>query len=262
MKTESDIDSPTVVARHVDAVSYIRLNRPEKRNALNRETVDLFRSEVERAGSDESTRMIVIEGEGSVFCAGADLAYLRKLGEFSFEENLDDSSALADAFSAIIEAPVPVVARVHGHAIAGGCGLATVCDISVAVAEAKFGYTEVGLGFIPAIVTAFLLKRAPQAAVRELLLTGRIVDGREAFRRGLVTTVVGTVEELDAEIAGIAERLRRSDRGAVAMTKQMIAEMESLSTREAIELGARLNAEARMRQECKAGIARFLDRAS
>lgn len=240
-------------------IATITLNRPEKRNALNRQTVDLITSSVARAESDDACA-IVLQGAGSVFCAGADLAYLQQLQDFSLEENLDDSQALAGALLAIYSTSIPVIARVHGHAIAGGCGLATVCDVTVAVESAKFGYTEVGIGFIPAIVTAFLLEKSPHSLVRELLLTGRIIDATEAVRRTLVTEVVQDVEALDRSIAEICDRLRMADRGAVMMTKEMIAAMQGMSLSSALEYGIRMNAIARARPECRAGIAAFLDK--
>ena len=253
-----DIAAPLVIVRRTGSAVRIRLNRPEKRNALNHAVVDLLRKEIDSAGTDETVRVIVLEGEGSAFCAGADLAYLRELAANSSAENLEDSQALAAMFLAIAKAPVPVIARVHGHAIAGGCGLASVCDVSIAVSGAKLGYSEVGIGFIPAIVTAFLLQRASQTGTRELLLTGRIVDAAEACRRGIVTTVVADEKELDIEIDAIVRRLDRTDRGAVAMTKRMIEQMDNLGLPEAVALGSELNAEARMRPECRAGIERFL----
>ncbi len=240
-------------------VATITLNRPEKRNALNRESVDLLTKLVARA-EDERARAIVIAGEGPVFCAGADLAYLRELQEFSLEENIEDSRALAQALQAIYSVPIPVIARIHGHAIAGGCGLATVCDVVIAVERAKFGYTEVGIGFIPAIVTAFLIEKAPHALIRELLLTGRIIDANEAARRAIVTEVVPDIGMLDESVEAICDRLRDADRGAVSLTKEMIRTMQGMTLDSAIEYGVHMNAVARSRPECKAGISAFLDR--
>lgn len=251
---------PTPLAESLEqGILHLRLARPEKRNALNRETVDLLRQRVVSA-SAEQIDAIVIEGEGPVFCAGADLAYLEELASFSIEENVEDSRALADALLALYETPIPVIARVHGHAIAGGCGLANVCDIVVAVEGAKFGYTEVGIGFIPAIVTAILLQKSPQMFTRELLLTGRLVSAEEAHRRGLVTTVVADEEALDEEIGAICRRLSTVDRGAVRLTKEMMNRMGGMTFEAAVDYGVRMNAAARMRQECRDGIARFLAR--
>ncbi len=249
-------DRPLVTTTD-NGVLRLRLNRPDRRNALNREVVDAIRMEVEGA-VEADVDAIVIEGEGSVFCAGADLAYLEALSNFSVEENVEDSRALADALLALYRSPVPVIARVHGHAIAGGSGLATACDVVVAVASAKFGYTEVGIGFIPAIVTALLLRKGTGIQTRELLLTGKIIEAAEARERGLVTTVVQDEAELDAEIERICERLRTVDRGAVRMTKQMLLQMEEMPLDGGVEYGVRMNAIARTRQECRDGIDRFL----
>jgi methylglutaconyl-CoA hydratase len=250
----------TLLTTLENGVLRIRLNRPEKRNALNRQLVDELRGAVVDAASGD-VDAIVIEGEGSVFCAGADLAYLEALAAFSVEENVDDSRALADALLAVYRSPVPVIARVHGHAIAGGCGLATACDIVVAVESAKFGYSEVGIGFIPAIVTALLLRKGPQIQTRELLLTGKLVTAAEARDRGIVTTIVPDIAELDAEIDRICGRLREADRGAVRMTKEMLLQMEEMTLEGGAEYGVRMNAIARTRAECREGIAQFLRKA-
>ena len=242
-----------------NGVATITLNRPDKRNALNRATVDALTDAVARAERDEVVA-IIVAGAGPVFCAGADLAYLQQLQEFSIEENVDDSRALATALMALRSTPIPVIARVHGHAIAGGCGLATVCDIVYAVDGIKFGYTEVGIGFIPAIVTAFLLQRAPQSGTRELLLSGRIIESGEAARRGIVTEVFGDEKGLDEAIDSLCKRMRGADRGAILMTKEMIGTMEGMTLESALEYGVRMNAFARTRPECQAGIAAFLEK--
>ena len=256
---EATMEESRVIYSVVGGRATITLNRPEKRNALDRETVDLLRKGVIRAREEEA-HSIVLQGNGPVFCAGADLAYLKKMQGFSVEENLDDSRALANTLLEIYRSPVPVIARVHGHAIAGGCGLATVCDVVVAVADAKFGYTEVGIGFVPAIVAGFLMNKAQQIGTRELLLTGKIVNAVEAERRGLVTTVVSDVDALDKEIDDIVDRLSRVDSGAVGITKELLNSIEGATLDNAIDYGVRVNALARSRDACKEGIAAFLSK--
>jgi len=142
-----------------DRVGYISLNRPEKRNALSYEMVTELKQAFNNAEEDESCKVIILQAEGKVFCAGADLAYLQQLQNNTYEENLEDSTHLMELFKQIYTSSKIVIAKVHGHAIAGGCGLATVCDFSFTVPEAKFGYTEVKIGFIPAIVKVFLLRK-------------------------------------------------------------------------------------------------------
>ena len=253
------MEEARVLYEVVDGRATVTLNRPEKRNALDRATVEELRTSIARASAD-GARSIVLEGNGPVFCAGADLAYLRELQSFSVEENLDDSNALAITLMEIYRSPIPVVARVHGHAIAGGCGLATVCDVVVSVPEAKFGYTEVGIGFVPAIVAGFLLKKATQMGTRELLLTGKIVDAQEAQRRGLVTTVVNDLDALDAEVDAICSRLNGVDPGAVRLTKDLLNSVEDASLDTAVDYGVRVNALARGRDACKEGIEAFLSK--
>ncbi|HVZ40837.1 MAG TPA: enoyl-CoA hydratase-related protein [Candidatus Kapabacteria bacterium] len=245
-----------------DGIGRIWLNRPEKRNALDRTLVEELRDAMAGMIADDAVRVVVLGGRGSAFCAGADLAYLRSMAEFTVVDNMEDSAALAATLKAIYESPKPVIARVHGPAIAGGCGLATVCDVVVASKEASFGYTEVRIGFIPAIVMAFLLRKATQVRMRELLLSGRIVDAEEAYERGLATTLVdGDAEALDAAVDAIASAICKASPTAVAMTKQMLAALDGMPLDSALDYASRTNALARMTPDCRAGIARFLEKA-
>lgn len=241
-------------------IGFIQLNRPDKRNALDRLMVGELYTAVTEMGEDDTVRAIVLGGNGSAFCAGADLAYLRALTEYSIVDNMEDSAALAKALAAIWESSKPVIARVHGPAIAGGCGLATVCDVVVAVGSAKFGYTEVGIGFIPAIVMAFLIRKAPQMRTRELLLTGRIVQAAEAQERGLITTVVANEAELDTHIEELCNAFRKTDPTAVALTKQMLTALDGMSLDASLDYASRMNAAARMTPGCQDGIRRFLEK--
>ncbi len=243
-----------------DTVGTIWLNRPDKRNALDRTMVDELYQAVGMLGENDEVRSIVLGGRGAAFCAGADLAYLREMAEFTVLDNMDDSAALARTLKAIYDVPKPVIARVHGPAIAGGCGLATVCDIIVAGSAASFGYTEVKIGFIPAIVLAFLIRKVPAVQARELVLTGRIIDVHEAQSRGLVTTVVGDDEALDTHIASITRDIARASSSAVALTKQMLTALDEMPLPSALDYAARMNALTRMTPDCREGIARFLDR--
>ena len=243
-----------------NGVGRITLNRPEKRNALDRLMVDELGSALQRLAIREEVRSVVIAGAGSVFCAGADLAYLQKLAAFTITENMEDSAALAETLRAIWEMPKPVIARVHGHAIAGGCGLATVCDVVVAVEGAKLGYTEVGIGFVPAIVMAFLLRKSPQMATRELLLSGRVIPASEAFKRGLVTTLVADENELDQEIERLTTAFNKADATAVGLTKEMLTALDGMSLDASLDYASRMNAAARMTPGCQEGIRKFLEK--
>lgn len=249
----------------VQSAGFIYLNRPEKRNALDSLMVTELYDAVQELGGDESVRSIVIAGRGKAFCAGADLAYLQQMAQFTAIDNMNDSASLAKTLRAIYEVPKPVIARVHGPAIAGGCGLATVCDIVVAVESASFGYTEVKIGFIPAIVMAFLIRKSQQIQTRELLLSGRSITAIEAERRGLVTTVIsGSGEEavaaLDAHIANLTAEFAAASGSAIALTKQMLTALDEMPLASALDYASRMNALARMTPDCQAGIAQFLNR--
>ncbi|MDB5035763.1 MAG: Enoyl-CoA hydratase [Chlorobi bacterium] len=242
-----------------EGIGTIWLNRPEKRNALDRTMVEELRAAVETLGADETVRAIVLGGRGTAFCAGADLDYIRRMAEFTVLDNMDDSAALAATLRAIHEVPKPTIARVHGPALAGGCGLATVCDIVVASEEASFGYTEVRIGFIPAIVMAFLIRKVPQIQARELVLSGRVIDAREARERGLVTTVTeGGIEGLDAHIRSVTDPIVAASASAVALTKQMLTALDGMPLDSALDYAARMNALTRMTPDCQQGIAKFL----
>jgi methylglutaconyl-CoA hydratase len=155
-----------------DRIATISLNRPEKKNAFNPELVTALTAALLQASDDEEVKLIVLKAVGDVFSAGADLAYLQQLQENSHEENVADSENLKTLFTTIYYLPKVVIAQVEGHAIAGGCGLATVCDITFAVPEAKFGYTEVKLGFVPAIVSCFLIRKTSETIAKKILLSG------------------------------------------------------------------------------------------
>ena len=242
-----------------EGIGRIWLNRPEKRNALDRTLVEELRSAVEEMIAEDEVRVIVLGGHGPAFCAGADLEYLKRMAEFTVTDNMEDSAALALTLKTIHESPKPTIARVHGPAIAGGCGLATVCDIVIAAEEASFGYTEVRIGFIPAIVMAFLIRKVPQMRSRELLLSGRIIGAREAYDRGLVTTVTGA-GELDATVNETAATIARASSSAVRMTKEMLNALDGMPLPSALDYASRMNALARLTPDCQRGIAKFLDK--
>lgn len=172
-----------------DRIGFITLNRPEKRNALNEELVTKLGETFDKASADNDVKVIVLKANGDAFCSGADLGYLQNLQNFSFEENLVDSTRLKDLFLKIYRLNKIVIAQVEGHAIAGGCGLATVCDFIYSVPEAKFGYTEVKIGFIPAIVMVFLVRKIGDQRARQLLLSGGLITAGEALQLGLITSV-------------------------------------------------------------------------
>ncbi len=243
-----------------ERVCYLTLNRPEKRNALNQELVAELTAAFDKAESDTDVKVVVLKAQGESFCAGADLAYLQQLQNFSFEQNLDDSKLLKNLFLKIYQLKKVVIAQVQGHALAGGCGLATVCDFTFAVPEAKFGYTEVKIGFIPALVSVFLIRKIGEHKAKQLLLTGEIIKSPEALARGLINQVV-KAEELEQTVFEFAINLiRYNSAQSMQMTKQLIAHVQSLSPEDGLEQAAVMNAHARATEDCKAGIAAFLNK--
>jgi methylglutaconyl-CoA hydratase len=241
-----------------DRVAYITLNRPEKRNALSHELVADLLVAFDQAEQDASVKVVVLKANGEAFCAGADLAYLQQLQHFSFEQNLADSSQLKNLFLKIYQLKKVVIAQVQGHALAGGCGLATVCDFTFAVPEAKFGYTEVKIGFIPALVSVFLIRKVGEHKAKQLLLTGDVFKAHEALAHGLIHAVINA-NDLERTVFEFASGLIHNNSGqSMQLTKQLIAQAQSLPLEEALELAATMNAHARATEDCKTGIAAFL----
>jgi methylglutaconyl-CoA hydratase len=243
-----------------ERVGYITLNRPDKRNALSHELIEELKSTFIKAEQDVDVKIVVLNANGESFCAGADLAYLQQLQNFSYDENLADSNHLKELFQKIYSLKKVVIAQVQGHALAGGCGLANVCDFTFAVPEAKFGYTEVKIGFIPALVAVFLVRKIGEQKARQLLLTGEIIKAEEALARGIVTKVVSK-EELNATVFDFAQNLIKSNSSqSMELTKQLILEAQGLRLEDALNLAATMNAKARATDDCKKGIAAFLNK--
>jgi len=243
-----------------DRIGIITLNRPEKRNALSHQLVTDLMEAFANAEKAEQVKVIILKANGEAFCAGADLTYLQQLQKFSYEENLQDSTHLKELFLKIYTHPKVVIAQVQGHALAGGCGLATVCDFTYAVPQAKFGYTEVKIGFIPAIVTVFLLRKIGEAKSKELLLGGELISAEQAAQMGLINKVV-SVEKLEQEVLEAARKLVEGNSAqSMKLTKQMIAHVQSEPLEEALNYAAEMNARARATGDCKRGIAAFLNK--
>ena len=239
----------------------LTLNRPEKRNALNQHLVGELERVIQTLGNDAFLRVIVLTGAGSVFSAGADLEALSSMQKASESENLADSRALASLFQCMRSSSKVIVARVNGHAIAGGSGLVAACDMAVAVKGAKFGFTEVRIGFIPALVSVLLQLRLKEADLRDLLLTGRLISASDAADMGLINKVVEE-EQLDAAVWDMAESVSRNTSSeAVARTKQLLSGLSTGLRDRDMELAARANASARQSDDCQAGIEAFLSKA-
>ncbi len=243
-----------------DRVCYITLNRPEKRNALSPDLVTELKAGIKMAVEHLEVRCVVLNANGPAFCAGADLAYLQQLQNNSFEENLVDSTHLLELFQMIYESPLPFIAEVQGDAIAGGCGLATICDFVFAAETAKFGYTEVKIGFIPAIVSVFLIRKIGEAKSRYLLLSGELLSAQEAFQYNLVNRVM-PAEELKDFTMNFAKNLsEKTSKEAIKATRRLIANLQDLPYGEALKFAANENAIARATSDCKKGISGFLNK--
>ncbi len=243
-----------------ERVGYIILNRPDKRNALNAEFVEELKLAFSEAEKNDAIKVIVLKANGSAFCAGADLSYLKTLQANTYEENLADSRNLMELFKLIYRLKKVVIAQVEGHAIAGGCGLATVCDFVYAVPDVKFGYTEVKIGFIPAIVSLFLLRKIGETRGKEMLLSGNLIDTLQAEKYGLVNKVYPQLE-IDEKVFIFAQRLcEQNSEQSMSLTKQLIADVQHISIENGLELAAAENAKARETADCKNGIAAFLNK--
>jgi methylglutaconyl-CoA hydratase len=243
-----------------ERTGFITLNRPEKRNALSFELIDELKNAFRSAESDPLVKVVVLKAKGEVFCAGADLAYLKQLQGFSFEENLADSNHLRELLYTIYTLKKVVIAQVHGHAIAGGCGLASVCDFVYAVPESKFGYTEVKLGFIPALVMVFLVRRIGEGRTKELLLTGDLITAQEAKEMALVNKIVPG-NELEAAVKRLADTLiNTNSEQSLMRTKRMIGEVQTMPLQQALDYAAKMNAEMRSTSDFRKGITSFLDK--
>src|SRR6202047_5289213 len=192
----------TLILEFSGEIAKITLNRPDKRNAINTQMIAELQSALDAIEKSHS-RVVIVTGAGKAFCAGMDLEMLAAIAKQSPSENQEDSRRMAKMFRRIWSFSKPLIAAVNGHALAGGCGIATLCDFTIAVPEAKFGYTEVKIGFLPAIVSVFLTRQIGEKRARDLLLTGRQVNGPEAKELGLINEIVpadklmARVNELD-----------------------------------------------------------------
>ena len=247
-----------VLQEKKDRIGIIILNRPDKRNALNSIVIDELKAAFHDFASDSDVKVIILRASGTVFSAGADLQYLQQLQKNSYQENVEDSKRLKELFLLIYNLKKVVIAQVQGHAIAGGCGLMTVCDYAFAVPEAKFGYTEVKIGFIPAIVLVFLLRKISEARAKELLLSGQLIAADRAYEIGLLSKVV-PADNLSAFAEDFATDLANSNSASsMGQTKQLISDVQGMDLESALNMACETNAWVRDSEDCQRGIAAFL----
>ncbi|MGY0037284.1 enoyl-CoA hydratase/isomerase family protein [Pedobacter sp. NJ-S-72] len=238
------------------------MNRPDKRNAFNPELVSSLTGALLKASDDEEVKVIILKAIGDVFSAGADLAYLQQLQNNTHEENVQDSNNLKTLFTTIYYLPKVVIAQVEGHAIAGGCGLATVCDVTFAIPEANFGYTEVKLGFVPAIVSCFLMRKTSETIAKKILLTGDLFFQRskQALAYNLITYVTNK-EEISQKVQDFAQKLCEEASGnSLMVTKQLIGQTTNPELEKSLNLAVQINARVRESEDFKKGIASFINK--
>lgn len=240
-------------------VATLTLNRPEKRNAISTPMIDDLFAALGAAEADKSVRVVILTGAGKAFCSGMDLETLQALAKQTPEQNLADSRRMAKMFHLVYSFPKPLITAVNGAAIAGGCGIATLADFTIAVPEAKFGYSEVKLGFIPALVSVFLRRRMGDRQVRDLLLTGRVIDAAEAFRMGLITEVV-PAEKLMDRAREIAALLLAASPSAIALTKKLLLSFDRTAIRAELEMAIDANVESRATPDFREGVTAFLEK--
>ena len=243
-----------------DRIGFITLNRAEKRNALNPEIIKALTQTFKEAIADSGVKVIILRANGEVFSAGADLAYLQQLQNNSLEDNLADTNLLKELYLTIYTSPKLVIAQVEGHAIAGGCGLATVCDLIYSVPEAKFGYTEVKIGFIPALVSSFLIRRIGESRTKELLLTGNLVNAETALQYGLVNFIIPANQIQDTVKIYAKQIAETTSSESIRLTKELLLTNLNMPLLESMEIAASQNALARSTDDCKKGIAAFLNK--
>ena len=236
----------------------ITLNYPGKRNALNPEMCSLIRLKLKEFTEDNNIKTVILTGEGTSFCAGADLSWLNKIKDYSSVKNEEDTEGVAELFLTIYDFPKPMIAAVNGPAIGGGCGLASVCDFVIAdINVSRFGYTEVKIGFIPAIVSIFLISKIGEGKAKQLLLTGEIIDSEKALQVGLVDYLS---DDVIRDSFSLAEKLNANSAYSISLTKDLIRNISDMKVHDAVNYCVGLNTISRSSEDFKIGINKFLNK--
>ncbi len=245
--------------RREDCIDYVTLNRPEIRNAINDAVIEELTRWADAAAKDPQLRMAVLAGAGKTFCTGADLGWMSRTIDYDHEENIHDAWALARLFARLETLPVPLVGRVHGAALGGGVGLVAVCDIAVATEDTVFGFTEVKLGIVPAVISPYAVAKMGPSAARHLFLTGERFSARRAYQLGLVH-VITTPDGLDAGVARVLQELRTAGPRAMTAAKTLIVSVVNRPPSAVTELTVDTIAELRVTAEAQEGMRAFLDK--
>lgn len=252
-------ESRTVKEDVVGPIATVTLSRAEQHNAFNPDMVTALTESFGQLGRNKDIRVIILTGSGRSFCAGADLNSMKAAADHTFEENLADAEAIFDLMLAINNCPHPVVGRINGAAVGGGVGLVSCCDIAIAVDRARFSFSEVRLGLLPAVISPFVIAKIGSSSARELFLTGERFDASRAKEIGLVHSVVGE-SHLDARISELVLELMKSAPGAITLAKQLIEMVAGKSIFELRATTTRLIAERRSSPEGREGIGAFLEK--
>ncbi|HZE27282.1 MAG TPA: enoyl-CoA hydratase-related protein [Terriglobales bacterium] len=252
------MESKNIQLAYDHGVAIITLNRPDKRNAIRYELIDDLLAAFDEVAKG-SALVLILTGAGKAFCSGLDLENLKDLIGRSLEESLEDTWTLARLFRTLYDFPKPTIAAVNGAAIAGGTGLATLCDFTLAVPEAKFGYTEVRIGFVPAIVSTFLLRQVGEKVARDLLLTGRLFDTAEGQRIGLINEIVPP-ENLMTRARELAAQLMENSPASLRYTKRLLSDAARAELDLHIDAAVRENTAIRSTADFREGIRSFLEK--
>jgi methylglutaconyl-CoA hydratase len=240
-------------------VAYLTLNRPDKRNALNDHLIGELKRALAEAEADQQARLVVLRAAGKDFCAGADLSQMQKFAQAPILENLDDASSFAALLLQIRKLKKAVIAAVQGRAFAGGAGLASACDLVIASRSASFCYTEVRIGFVPAMVMAIARRNLSEKRAFEVLCTGRTLLAEEAERIGFINGVFND-QSFEEDVEKFANEIARLSSSAVALTKSLLYQTDAMTFEQALLAGVEVNAIARMTPDCRSGIEKFLSK--
>ena len=249
----------TIKYEKKDSVGYITFNRPEIHNAFNDTVIDEMIYIFDKLEEDSGLRAVVLTGEGKSFCAGADLNWMKSVIDQSFEENLKESNRLADLFYKVYTFKKPVIGKVNGAAIGGGTGFVAVCDIAIAAESAKFSFSEVKIGVVPACIGPYVIKKMGEGKARELFITGERMLAKRAFEVGLVNEYVAD-DKLDEEVETLIKSILSSGPEAVAMAKKLVSEVPSMSPEQFKPYTAEMIANLRVSDEGQEGMNAFLNK--
>lgn len=242
------------------SIARVTLARPELHNAFNEAMIAELREAFAGFGKNSDVRAVILSGEGKSFCAGADLNWMKKMVDYSFEQNVDDAHALAAMLKTIYNCPKPVIARVHGPAFGGGVGLIAACDMAVSVESASFCLSEVKLGLLPAVISPFVIKKIGQSAAQRYFLTAERFAAAEALRIGLISEVVPDTDALDAKIVNLVESLAANGPEAVTHCKVLIEKIGNCDWERAVDITTKMIADRRISREGQEGMKAFLEK--